>query len=181
MLQQDLEYDPQLYQRDRGELDWDQRSVSSTTMLNDNGSVAQLNPTGRASPAPSRLAGYDRYLASGPQPEIELSRLDDQQPLLTAGVRRPPAPTSRFLTPKQVPGYFDPAMVSQTSLPGYSSEASHMHAIPLAPAVVDPELAALRLLLPRAPAPAPRALRALRAHRRPRPAPTPTPRSFTSQ
>lgn len=85
-----MEYDPQLYQRDRGELDWDQRSVSSATLLNDNGSTAQLNPTGRASPAPSRMTGYDRYLANGPQPEIEMARLDyDQQPLLHAAVSSP--------------------------------------------------------------------------------------------
>ena len=86
-LQQDLEYDPALYQRDRGELDWDQRSVSSATLI-DNSSTAYLNPAGRAaSPAPSKLAGYDRYLATGPQPEIEMTRLDyDQQPLLQATV-----------------------------------------------------------------------------------------------
>ncbi|TFY61331.1 hypothetical protein EVJ58_g4587 [Rhodofomes roseus] len=81
----DLEYDPSLYRRDRGELDWDQRSITSTTMLNDNSSVAHLNPSGRASPAPSKIAGYDRYLAGRPQPEIEMARLDyDQQPLLHA-------------------------------------------------------------------------------------------------
>ena len=39
---------------------------------------------GRASPAPSKMANYDRYLAYGPQPEIEMNRLDipDNQPLL---------------------------------------------------------------------------------------------------
>ncbi|KAF8270502.1 DUF221-domain-containing protein [Lactarius quietus] len=75
--QSDLEYDPILYQRDRGELDWDQRSIATA-----------LDPTanfsGRDSPAPS-LPGYGRYLSQGPRrdSEIELVRFDaDQQPLL---------------------------------------------------------------------------------------------------
>ncbi|KAI0919073.1 hypothetical protein AcW1_003454 [Taiwanofungus camphoratus] len=80
--QRDLEYDPALYQRDRGELDWDQRSMSSTNYLGSDNYVG-----GRASPAPSKFAGYDQYLANGPQAEIEMTRLDyDQQPLLTAQV-----------------------------------------------------------------------------------------------
>ncbi|KDQ55248.1 hypothetical protein JAAARDRAFT_134456 [Jaapia argillacea MUCL 33604] len=105
--QNDLEYDPALYQRDRGELDWDQRSMASTAALNDFSDGASLQPAksqyyanGRASPAPSGRgvpAGYDRYMAqgpTGPQNDIELSRLDsDQQPLLYA-------PGSQ--------GYFDP-------------------------------------------------------------------------
>ncbi|KZT69635.1 DUF221-domain-containing protein [Daedalea quercina L-15889] len=99
--EQDLEYDPTLYQRDRGELDWDQRSVSSATLIGDNGSTAHLNPAGRAaSPAPSRMTGYDRYLASGPQPEIEMARLDyDQQPLLHAA---------------QAPGYYEAEMANRS-------------------------------------------------------------------
>ena len=76
--QRDLEYDPALYRRDRGELDWDQRSIA--TALD---SAAGFSG-GRNSPAPS-LPGYGRYLAQGPvaDSEIELSRFDpDQQPLL---------------------------------------------------------------------------------------------------
>lgn len=72
--QSDLEYDPALYRRDRGELDWDQRSIAT----------ALDATTGRDSPAPS-LPGYNRYLAQGPSTdsEIELARFDaDQQPLL---------------------------------------------------------------------------------------------------
>ena len=40
--------------------------------------------SGRSSPAPSKIAGYERYLAQGPTPEIEMTRLDipDNQPLL---------------------------------------------------------------------------------------------------
>lgn len=63
--------------------------MSSTNLLQqDNGSRAQLYANnGRASPAPSKMANYDAYLANGPQPEIEMIRLDyDQQPLLTSAV-----------------------------------------------------------------------------------------------
>ncbi|CAL1711427.1 unnamed protein product [Somion occarium] len=110
--QSDLEYDPALYQRDRGELDWDTRSVSSANLLAmDNKSqfyASSTTLTGRASPAPAKAA-YDRYLAQGPQPEIEMTRFDgDQQPLLTA---------------QQVPGYFDPMNHSTASLP-YSTAPS---------------------------------------------------------
>jgi hypothetical protein len=114
--QNDLEYDPALYRRDRGELDWDQRSVA--TALDSTFPVG-----GRDSPAPS-LPGYARYLAQGPvaDSEIELSRFNpDQLP-------------SRF-DPDQLPSRFDPdqqpllpptlmAGVGQSahSLPGYSSQ-----------------------------------------------------------
>jgi hypothetical protein len=77
--QSDLEYDPALYRRDRGELDWDQRSIA--TALD---STAVYPAGGRDSPAPS-LPGYAKYLAQGhgADSEIELSRFDlDQQPLL---------------------------------------------------------------------------------------------------
>ncbi|GBE80758.1 predicted protein [Sparassis crispa] len=113
--ERDLEYDPALYGRDRGELDWDERSMSSTTLLNSD--VASLEPaksqfyanSGRASPAPSKMAGYDRYLAQVPHHEIEMTRMDaDQQPLLTApqtlGYYEPGAMASRStmsLTPSQ--------------------------------------------------------------------------------
>jgi len=77
--QNHLEYDPILYRRDRGELDWDQRSVA--TALDP---VGGFPAGGRDSPAPS-LPGYARYLNRGPgmDSEIELSRFDpDRQPLL---------------------------------------------------------------------------------------------------
>ena len=77
-----------MYQRDRGD-EWDARSVSSANLLA--GSTPDY-AAGRASPAPSKMM-YDRYLAQGPQTEIEMSRLNvDQIPLLTA---------------PQAPGYFD--------------------------------------------------------------------------
>ncbi|GJE91360.1 hypothetical protein PsYK624_075090 [Phanerochaete sordida] len=110
--QHDLEYDPALYQRDRGD-DWDARSVSSANLL------ASGKPdypmAGRASPAPSKFSGYDRYLAQGSQQEIEMSRLNvDQVPLLTA---------------PQVPGYFDPA--ASRSNVSLSTTYSPYHTPPL--------------------------------------------------
>ena len=81
--ERDLEYDPALYRRDRG-VDWDTRSVSSTNLLSE---PKGMYPDARsASPAPSKLMGYDRYLAQGPTPEIEMTRLDipDNQPLLNS-------------------------------------------------------------------------------------------------
>ncbi|KAG9312116.1 hypothetical protein JVU11DRAFT_7403 [Chiua virens] len=97
--QRDLEYDPALYRRDRGELDWDARSMASNAIFGHNradsasvyhqkthyygGSMAG----GRASPAPS---AFDRYAAKTPAnpgnaSAIELSRLGasvDHLPLL---------------------------------------------------------------------------------------------------
>ena len=71
-------YDPVLYQRDRGELDCDQRSMALTSL--DESSKSQY---GASSPS---LAGYDAYLNRGPtlnQHDIELSRMDTlQEPLL---------------------------------------------------------------------------------------------------
>lgn len=67
-----------MYQRDRGELDWDQRSMALTML--DESSKSQY---GASSPS---IAGYDTYLNQGPnlsQHDIELSRMDTlQEPLL---------------------------------------------------------------------------------------------------
>ena len=72
--QHDLEYDPALYQRDRGEDNWDSQSVSSTNLLSDRG----------ASPAPTmagiRHSQLDRYLAMGQPSEYEMSRLGPAEP-----------------------------------------------------------------------------------------------------
>jgi hypothetical protein len=85
--QNDLEYDPALYQRDRGELDWDARSMASTTMF-DSPSSPRLGQHhyNASNTSLTRLTGYDRYLAGGAQPssDIELSKMDHtQQPLLS--------------------------------------------------------------------------------------------------
>lgn len=78
--QNDLEYDPALYQRDRGEDNWDNQSISSTNLLSDRG----------ASPAPTAIGArnsqFEKYLHTGQPPEYEMSRLglveQDQLPLL---------------------------------------------------------------------------------------------------
>ncbi|KAF4563229.1 hypothetical protein EYR40_007061 [Pleurotus pulmonarius] len=93
--QRDLEYDPALYQRDRGELDWDTKSISSFNMLNDGASHLQASKSmyyANANGSEPKLGGvsnYDRYLAQGPShggfdsQDIELSRIPtDHQPLL---------------------------------------------------------------------------------------------------
>lgn len=97
--QRDLEYDPVLYQRDRGELDWDARSVASTAIFGpglshgrgDSASVYQqkhyyagsTTMMRSASPAPS---AFERYGNKAEGSAIELARMGgsvDQLPLLT--------------------------------------------------------------------------------------------------
>ncbi|KAL5504690.1 hypothetical protein ACEPAH_7353 [Sanghuangporus vaninii] len=111
--QNELEYDPALYQRDRGELDWDQKSMASTTMLNDAPTLQHQKSQFYASSGsgkPRVPPGYDAYLAHGPTHEIEMSRLDtDQLPLLA----EQQGYSSRAQTPT-------PPGQSNTSLPAYS-------------------------------------------------------------
>ncbi|CAA7260544.1 unnamed protein product [Cyclocybe aegerita] len=81
--QRDLEYDPVMYQRDRGELDWDQRSVASTAIFNDLPSDAHHYPNASS----KTLVGYEKYLAQGSGStnghEIEMTPIDSmQEPLL---------------------------------------------------------------------------------------------------
>jgi len=116
--QQDLEYDPALYQRDRGELDWDARSMASTAIFGhhhrDSSSAhhqkmhhyAGSMSGGRASPAPSAFERYAAKGASNSSSAIELSRLGqsvDHLPLLND------------------PGYIFTGGQNQPPLPGYSS------------------------------------------------------------
>ncbi|KAF9031214.1 DUF221-domain-containing protein [Hymenopellis radicata] len=87
--QADLEYDPVMYQRDRGELDWDARSMASTMM--DGPSTLQHAPSQFYASSTTLLNGYERerYLASGPgssapSENYELTTLDSpRQPLLS--------------------------------------------------------------------------------------------------
>ncbi|KAG1860839.1 hypothetical protein F4604DRAFT_1790278 [Suillus subluteus] len=125
--QRDLEYDPAFYRRDRGELDWDQRSITSTAILGNTGSgdnaslyhqkthqYAGSIIGGRASPAPPP---FDRYLAQGPSQslnDIELARMNqsvDQLPLLTdhqsygyfdARQQPPPSPLHGYDSPDRM-------------------------------------------------------------------------------
>ena len=84
--QNDLEYDPVLYQRDRGELDWDARSIASTNILDGpSPGFAHVRNHGSTSSL-SKFGGYDRYLAEGPHGpgEIEMLKMDSmQEPLLS--------------------------------------------------------------------------------------------------
>ncbi|THH04318.1 hypothetical protein EW145_g5613 [Phellinidium pouzarii] len=115
--QSELEYDLAMYQRDRGELDWDQRSIASTNMLSDTASLhhqkSQFYSTAPASM--TRLpTGYDSYLANGPTSEIEMSRFDsravdqlpllyDQQPYQYRG--QTPTPTPPSMSTTSLPPY----------------------------------------------------------------------------
>jgi hypothetical protein len=89
--QQHLEYDPVMYQRDRGEQDWDARSMASTNVFSDGASLHHSKSTfyarggaGTPPPLPGLAPGaYDRYLASGAS-EIELNNMDtSHEPLLS--------------------------------------------------------------------------------------------------
>ncbi|KAL1668993.1 hypothetical protein GGF50DRAFT_45331 [Schizophyllum commune] len=79
--QAQLEYDPALYQRDRGEQDWDAKSMTSTAIL-DAPSMYNYNMTD--SQANLNATRYQNYLAQGPsQSEIELAHMDSpHEPLL---------------------------------------------------------------------------------------------------
>lgn len=63
--QNELEYDPALYQRDRGELDWDACSMASTQIF-DTVPMISHNFHGSTSSL-GTLPAYDRYLSHGPQ------------------------------------------------------------------------------------------------------------------
>ena len=89
--QSDLEYDPVLYQRDRGELDWDARSIASTTLMDNASTMHSSKPSFYAGGNTNKLQGYDVYLAKGPQSsamnqsqmDIEMTPIDSMdQPLL---------------------------------------------------------------------------------------------------
>jgi hypothetical protein len=88
--QNDLEYDPALYRRDRGELDWDQRSMASTNILGDNASTLQASKSQYYANVSSKPSGYDQYLVKGPRTnmasasDIELTHIDSmKEPLLS--------------------------------------------------------------------------------------------------
>ena len=112
-----------MYQRDRGELDWDQRSIASTNVLmNDTASLHHQKSTFYANSTTSgKPRGYDDYLAHGTTHEIEMSRFDsrggDQYPLLAeANMQQHGFAGSRAGTPTP-PSL---GMQSVASLPAYS-------------------------------------------------------------
>ncbi|KAI0691098.1 hypothetical protein BC835DRAFT_1279760 [Cytidiella melzeri] len=124
--QRDLEYDPALYRRDRGELDWDARSVNSSNML---AHAKSEYGGGRASPAPSAMANYDKYLAQGTHAEIEMNRFDtDQLPLLTAQQRQPWASASNVslgYSPYPTPEHEVPPMPYMPQTQDYRQASLH--------------------------------------------------------
>lgn len=87
--QTDLEYDPALYMRDRGELtDAETSSLSSSNLLA-MGLAGEVGSEATSPGTPSTIKGYDRYM-QGSQHDIELARLDvDKQLLLQEPVRYP--------------------------------------------------------------------------------------------
>lgn len=102
--QRDIEYDPMLYRRDRGELDWDTQSISSSNyLMNDVASIRAGTPFNASST--TLLPGYDKYLAHGPgsggSENFEMSPMDSpREPLLSprshyfqqSHLQSPPAP-----------------------------------------------------------------------------------------
>ncbi|CAE6359927.1 unnamed protein product [Rhizoctonia solani] len=96
VAEHELEMDTTLYQRDRGELDWDARSMASTAILDDSPTTHKPKP-----------AGYEQYMKHGAHhsngSDIELTRLDsrDNVPLLnrpgmTREMSAPSRPGSRL-------------------------------------------------------------------------------------
>lgn len=151
--QRDLEYDPSLYRRDRGEVDCDARSMASTHIFghhpnnSDAGSLYKQQPyfhpaggnSGRASPAPGP---FDRYGPMGSRNEIELSPLGpstDFLPLLDQGhgqgplaLQHPGSPqmgSVRSPSPQvSLPRFASPAprhFVGQPSIDGYREAPLH--------------------------------------------------------
>jgi hypothetical protein len=136
--QRDLEYDPQLYQRDRGELDWDRHSMASTSMLmTDADSIypkSHMQSRMSTGPYPQGYPpGYDQYLNSGPAGVVQNpadSTTDLRRPLLNNqsyyGQPQMQPPPSRSRTPS---GYnYSPSSTAQPPLPrtdGYREAPLH--------------------------------------------------------
>jgi hypothetical protein len=84
-----LEYDPALYQRDRGELDWDRRSIASTTLFDGDSTLQPAKSQYYANESTLQFQGRERYLAQGPgsignKSEFEMSAMEaSQEPLLS--------------------------------------------------------------------------------------------------
>lgn len=99
-----------MYQRDRGELDWDARSIASTAVFNDGASTLQHSKSNYYAASETTLVQSklrERYLVHGPgsvghQSEIEMTPIDTpQEPLLN----------------RPYNGYYQQGATSQISLP----------------------------------------------------------------
>jgi len=64
-VQNQLEYDPRLYQRDAGEADWETASVASTDILRSPTDIPPSPSAIKGEPS-AVLTGYDAYLQRGP-------------------------------------------------------------------------------------------------------------------
>ena len=106
-------YDPVMYQRDRGELDWDQRSAAVTSL--DESSKSQYGASSAS------VVGYDAYLNRGlnlVQQDIELSRMDPlQEPLLR--------PQQGFVSPPSLYYHNNASTVSREAPIHRPQERSH--------------------------------------------------------
>lgn len=106
-----------MYQRDRGEVDWDARSVASNDMLRSTGmspapSLGKSEYFHGQDPSMPSLSGYDMYMQRGPMPStdsssnIELARLDynrttDNLPLLNNNSPPLGGPNNNTYPPQQ--------------------------------------------------------------------------------
>ena len=99
-VQNQLEYDPRLYQRDAREADWETASVASTDILrsptdNPPSPSAIKGEFSRSRETSAALGGYDAYLQRGPSmhadhidvvtrvelPRLEYDQTNDSSPL----------------------------------------------------------------------------------------------------
>ncbi|CAE6492579.1 unnamed protein product [Rhizoctonia solani] len=131
VAEHELEMDTTLYQRDRGELDWDARSIASTAMLDDSHSIHG---------AKSKPAGYERYMKHGVhhsnESDIELSRLDSRdnvpllnRPAMTRDMSLPSRPGSRLAREVDLGVAPPPGIYHHDSPPGmYRQDSAYSQA-----------------------------------------------------
>ncbi|KAF7321527.1 Duf221 domain-containing protein [Mycena kentingensis (nom. inval.)] len=105
----DLQYDPVLYSRDRGEYDYDRYSIASSTLLSPSLSMATPNSPYKINshgPATLSYAPQSNYYADG---QSFMSSSSGDAMRQSMAMSPSPAPT-------QTPGYFDPRL-SAISVP----------------------------------------------------------------
>ncbi|KAI0310225.1 hypothetical protein OF83DRAFT_1272590 [Amylostereum chailletii] len=129
IAQNELEYDPRMYQRDRGELDWDQRSMATTAYMSDAGSAYPSKPgmfvDGRASPRPD--------VRPRALPPARHPRQRDRALALRRAVQRPGAAPPPAGLRRPQPEHVLPAELPQLPAAGLQLAAEYVH---LAAAVV---------------------------------------------